>query len=46
MTTEPIAPLLTILADWLDTPREYRDSLSGIFTSMFSAVHGKKGVYS
>jgi hypothetical protein len=46
LTAEPIAPLLSVLVDWLDTPREFRDSLSGIFDSMFDIVREKRGAYS
>ncbi|NHJ01408.1 MAG: IS110 family transposase [Candidatus Heimdallarchaeota archaeon] len=46
LTTEPIAPLLNILVNWLDTPQEYRDSLSGIFYSMYEVVHDKRGTFS
>jgi transposase len=46
LTSEPIAPLLTILVDWLDTPREFRDSLLGIFDSMYTEVRHKRGAYS
>lgn len=46
LTTEPISPLLTILVNWLDTPKEYRDSLSGIFHSMYDVVHDQRGAFS
>ena len=46
LTSEPIAPLLTVLVNWLDTPREYRDSLMGVFDSMFSEVRQKRGARS
>ena len=46
LTSEPIAPLLTILVDWLDTPREFRDSLLGIFDNMYSEVRHKRGARS
>ncbi len=46
LTSEPIAPLLTVLINWLDTPREFKDSLSGVFDSMFEEVRQKRGAYS
>ncbi len=46
LTSEPIAPLLTILVNWLDTPREFRDSLLGIFDSMYTEVRQKRGARS
>jgi transposase len=46
LTTEPIAPLLTVLVEWLETPREFRESLSGIFHSLYEVVHERRGVYS
>jgi len=46
LTSEPIAPLLTILVNWLDTPRQFRDSLAGIFDSMYGEVRQKRGAYS
>jgi transposase len=47
LTAEPIAPLLTILVNWLDTPREFKDSLSGIFDSMcvFYNIPGNRLVW-
>jgi transposase len=46
LTSEPIAPLLTILVNWLDTPREFRDSLLGIFDNMYSEVRHTRGALS
>jgi transposase len=46
LTAEPIAPLLTVIVEWLETPRDFRDSLSGIFHSLYEVVHDKKGAYS
>lgn len=46
LTSEPIAPLLTVLVNWLDTPREFKDSLSGVFDSMYEEVRQKRGAYS
>jgi len=38
LTSEPMAPLLTILVNWLDTPRQFRDFLAGVFDSMYEEV--------
>ena len=46
LTSEPIAPLLTILVNWLDTPRQFRDSLTGVFDAMYGKVRQKRGAYS
>ena len=35
---EPLAPLRTILVNWLDTPHRIRDSLSGIHNIMQEEV--------
>ncbi len=46
LTSEPIAPLLKVLVNWLDTPRQFRDSLTGVFDSMYGKVRQKRGAYS
>jgi hypothetical protein len=46
LTSEPIAPLLIVLVNWLDTTREFRDSLSGVFDCMYEKVRHTRGAHS
>lgn len=46
LTTEPIAPILDILVEWMDTPKKHRESISGLFHSMYATIRPAKGVYS
>ena len=42
----PIAPLPIVLVNWLENPRQFRDSLSGVFVSMYEEAMQKRGEYS
>lgn len=46
LTTEPIAPLLKVLLDWISTPKQYRSSLSGVFDTMYNVVREQRGAFS
>lgn len=46
LTSEPIAPLLEVLSDWLDTPKKYRESISGLFHSMYATTRQVRGTFS
>lgn len=43
LTTEPIAPLLKILTEWLETPKIYQESISGLFDQMYHVIHCTRG---
>ena len=46
LTSEPIAPLLEVLSDWLDTPKKYRESISGLFHTMYATTRQARGAFS
>jgi transposase len=46
LTSEPIAPLLEVLSDWLDTPKKYRESISGLFHIMYATTRQARGTFS
>lgn len=46
LTSEPIAPLLEVLSDWLDTPKKYRESISGLFHNMYATTRQARGTFS
>lgn len=46
LTTEPIAPLLQVVTNWLDTPKKYRESISELFHTMYAEIRPKRGACS
>jgi transposase len=46
LTTEPIAPILDVLIEWLDTPKKYRESISELFHSMYATIRPVREAYS
>jgi transposase len=46
LTSEPIAPLLEVLSDWLDTPKKYRESISELFHIMYATTRQARGTFS
>ncbi|MFQ5981701.1 MAG: IS110 family transposase [Candidatus Heimdallarchaeota archaeon] len=46
LTTQPIAPLLEVLVKWLETPRQFQTSISGVFDSMHTVISEKRRVFS